>query len=104
MRIDIHFPIFAYLISNQEYYIFYHRLYTSPKDWAFYNTLSSTQTYEKVMKNNVDLQLSFNSWDISLQKTLNTSKSALFADSDFLDVWGQKLSKQAKDLPCIVRL
>ena len=55
------------------------------------------------MKNNVDLQLSFNSWDISIQKTLNTSKSAIFADSTFLD-WGQKLSKHTKDLPCIVRL
>ena len=78
-------------------------MYTSPKDWAYYDTLSSTQVYEKVTKINVDLELSFNAWDISIQKTLNTSKSALFADSGFLD-WGQEFSKDAKDLSCMVRL
>ena len=46
------------------------RLYTGPKDWSYYNTLSSAQAYEKVRNNNVDLELSFNSWDISIQKTL----------------------------------
>ena len=76
-----------------------YRLYSSPKDWSFYNTLTSTQAYEKVLKNNVDLELSFNSWDISIQKTLNTSKSALYADTAFL-VWGQVYEK---DLPCLVR-
>ena len=79
------------------------RLYTGPKDWAFFNILSSTQAYEKVMENNVDLKLSFNSWDISIQNTLNTSKSAIFADSAFLE-WGQVLSKNGKDLPCLVRM
>ena len=77
-----------------------YRLYSSPKDWSFYNTLTSTQAYEKVLKNNVDLELSFNSWDISIQKTLNTSKSAFFADSRFFD-W---FSKDVKDLSCKVRL
>ena len=78
-------------------------MYSSPKDWGFYTTLSSTQVYEKVMEKNVDLELSFNPWDISVQKMLNTSKSALFADSGFFD-WGQVFSKDAKDLPCMVRL
>ena len=55
------------------------------------------------MEKNVDLELSFNPWDISVQKMLNTSKSALFADSGFFD-WGQVFSKDAKDLPCMVRL
>ena len=64
-----------------------------------YNTLSSTQDYEKVMKNNVDLELSFNSWDISIEKTLNTPKSALFADTAFF-FEGQLYGK---DLPCLVR-
>ena len=68
-----------------------------------YNTLSSTQDYEKVMKNNVDLELSFNSWDISIEKTLNTSKSALFSESSFFD-WGRYYSKYQKDLPCLVRI
>ena len=70
-------------------------MYTSPKDWAYYNTLSSTKVYEKVTKNNVDLELSFNSWDISIQKTLNSPKGAIFADSSFYD-WAR--------VPCVVRL
>ena len=78
-------------------------MYTSPKDWAYYNILSSTKAYEKIMENNVDLELSFNSWDISIEKSLNTSKSAIFADSLFF-VWGPKfLSKQGIDLTCLVR-
>ena len=55
------------------------------------------------MKYNADLELSFNSWDISIDKTLNTSKSALFADSAFID-WGQFFSKHGEDLSCMVRL
>ena len=76
------------------------RLYSGPKDWSYYNTLASTKAYEKVVKNNVDLETSFNSWDISIQKTLNTSKSAIFADSRFFN-W---ISKDEKDLPCKVIL
>ena len=78
-------------------------MYTSPKDWTYYNTLSSTQAYEEVMKNNLDLELSFNSWDISIEKALNTSKGALFVDSAFFD-WGQIYSNDSKDLSCMVRL
>lgn len=77
-----------------------YRLYSSPKDWSFYNTLTSTQAYEKVLKNNVDLELSFNSWDISIQNTLDKPKSAIFADSAFFDfgkVYGYRLA-------CLVRL
>ena len=55
------------------------------------------------MKNNVDLELSFNSWDISIEKALNTSKGALFVDSAFFD-WGQIYSNDSKDLSCMVRL
>ena len=47
----------------------------------------------------MNMDLSFNSWDISIEKTLNTSKCAIFADSKFL-VWGQEFGK---DLPCLVR-
>ena len=80
-------------------------MYTSPKDWSTYNTLSTTYAYKKIMKSNVDLELSSNSWDISIQKTLNTSKAAIFAHSAFFD-WdpAQILSKYPKDLPCMVRL
>ena len=54
------------------------------------------------MENNVDLELTFNPWDISVQKTLNTPNSAIFADSAFLD-WGQA-SSNTKGLDCLVRL
>ena len=56
------------------------------------------------MKSNVDQDLSFNSWDITIQKTLNTSKSAIFADSTFLEwklFWG--LHTNDANLPCLVR-
>ena len=79
------------------------RLYTPPKNWALFNRLSSMQTYEKIMKNNVDLELSPNPIDISIQKTLNTSRSAIFASSLFLD-WGENYSKHPKHLSCLVRL
>ena len=79
-------------------------LYSSPKDWSYYNTISSTQAYEKIIKNNVDLELSFNSWNISIEKTLITSKSAIFADSGFFTWGSQYLSKQRKALPCLVRI
>ena len=34
------------------------------------------------MDNNVDLDLSFNNWDISQEKTLKEPKRALFGDSE----------------------
>ena len=37
------------------------------------------------MKNNVDPELSFNAWDISIEKTLKKSKSAIFANSGFME-------------------
>ena len=78
---------------------FMYRLYTGPKGWDFYITLSSTQAYEKIMKNNVDLELSSNSWDISIGKALSKPKSAIFADSAFFD-WGQTFGS---NLSCLVR-
>ena len=51
------------------------------------------------MKKNVHMDLSFNSWNMSITKTLNTSKRAIFADSKFL-TWGQEFEK---DLPCLVK-
>ena len=63
--------------------IFLCRLYSGPKDTAYFDILSS-KAFRKVMKNNVDPGLSFNTWDISIEKTLKKSKSALFADSEFM--------------------
>ena len=61
-----------------------HRLYTGPKEeWGF-NVLSSP-AYKKVMENNVELDVSFNDWDISTEKTLTEPKSALFDWSDNKD-------------------
>ena len=62
------------------FYFYSHRLYTGPKDeWAF-NALSS-QVYKKVMENNVDLELSFNDWGISEEKTLKEPKRAYLSHS-----------------------
>ena len=61
-------------------YIHIYRLYTGPKDSYFSNVLS-TPLYKKVKENNVDLESSFNIWKISINKTLNEPKSALFAYS-----------------------
>ena len=74
-------------------------MYTAPKDHSSYDTLTSIQAYERVMKNNVDLDSSFNSWDISIQNTLNKPKSAIYADSAFLD-WGKGFGEK---IHCLVR-
>ena len=64
--------------ENDEFYS--NRLYTGPKDeWPF-NVLSS-QAYKKVMENNVDLEISFNDWDVSKEKTLKEPKRAYFSHS-----------------------
>ena len=82
---------------------FLYSLFTGPKDGAYYDILSSKQAYEKIMKNNVELEASFNSWKITISKTLNTTKSAIFSDSGFLD-WGRSFSNHGEDLSCLVRL
>ena len=66
------------------YFQFPCRLYSGPKDSAYFTILSSS-AYEKIMKYNVDQELSFNSWDISIDKTLKNSKSAIFAHSDVVE-------------------
>ena len=83
-----------------QYFSCAYRLYTAPKDHAYYNTLTSARAYERVMKNNLDFESSFNSWDISIQNTLNKPKSAIFADSGFFD-WGKGYWDR---LHCLVRL
>ena len=82
---------------------FLHSLFAGPKDGASHNILSSTQAYKNVMKNNVDLELSFNSWDISIQRTLNTTKSAIISNSGFLD-WGRFYSNHGEYFSCLVRI
>ena len=78
-------------------------MYTGPKDWGISEKLLSTKAYEKILKHNVDLELSFNHLDMGIEKTLNTSKSAIFADSGFY-IYGPNLSNYGKDLvPCLVR-
>ena len=59
------------------YIIHLHRLYTGPKDSYVFEVLSSP-AYKKVMENNVDLELSFNNWRISREKTLKEPKKAYF--------------------------
>ena len=60
-------------------------MYSGPKDSSYFTILSSS-AYEKIMKNNVDQEFSFNSWDISIEKTLKKSKSAIFAHSDIMEL------------------
>ena len=53
------------------------RLYTGTRDSAMYDILTSLP-YEKVMKNNIDLNKSFNSFETSITKTLNSSSNTAF--------------------------
>ena len=57
-----------------------HRLYTGRKDKYVFNILNSS-VYKKVMGNNVNLDISFNDWDISKEKTLKEPKTALFSNA-----------------------
>ena len=49
------------------------------------------------------MDLLSNPMDISIEKTLKTSKRAIFVGSLFFD-WGQKYSKRPELLSCLVRL
>ena len=53
------------------------RLYTGTRDSAMYDILTSLP-YQKVMKNNIDLDESFNSFETSITKTLNSSSNTAF--------------------------
>ena len=63
------------------YWFYSHRLYTGPKDTHVFNVLSSP-VYKKVMENNVNLEFSFNDWDVSKEKTLKEPKRAYLSDSE----------------------
>ena len=58
-----------------------HRLYTGPKHEYVFNVLSGP-AYKKVLENNVNLEFSFNDWDVSKEKTLTEPKRAYFSDSE----------------------
>ena len=53
------------------------RLYSGPKETVIFNVLSSSP-YKRVMKNNIDLETSFNSNKDSVKKTLNEAERAFF--------------------------
>ena len=59
-------------------YICIYRLFTGPKDSSIFDILSTTP-YKSVMANNVDLDLSFDSEDKSIEKTLQEPKRAFFS-------------------------
>ena len=61
------------------YFLYLLRLYTGPKDTYRLEVLSSP-AYKKVMEKNVNLELSFNDWSISEEKTLKEPKRAYFAE------------------------
>ena len=54
-----------------------YRLFTGPKDSSIFDILSTTP-YKSVMANNVDIDLSFNSNDEGIEKTLEEPKRAYF--------------------------
>ena len=62
--------------SNQNVYQL-SRLYTGPKDTSVFNHLA-TEPYKNIMKNNIKMEDSFNPTEISIQKVLNESNTALF--------------------------
>ena len=68
---------------------FLNRLYTGPKDDHIFSILSKP-VYKKLMKNNVDMELSFNDWDVSKEKTLTEPLSAYFADTASSTIIGSK--------------
>ena len=77
-----------------KYYLIYHfskyyRIYTGPKDDYIFGILSKP-VYKKLMENNVNLELSFNDWDVSKEKTLSEPKSAYFADTASSTIIGSK--------------
>ena len=45
----------------------------------FYTILQHNPVYKKVFENNVNTNISFNSFKINIEKTINTPKCALFA-------------------------
>ena len=67
----------------------YYRIYTGPKDDYIFGILSKP-VYKKLMENNVNLELSFNDWDVSKEKTLREPKSAYFADTASSTIIGSK--------------
>ena len=69
-----------YMTSYLFIFTYLCRLYTGPKDQYTFNVLSSP-AYKKVMDNNVDLELSFNDYAISKEKTLKEPKRAYFSHS-----------------------
>ena len=54
------------------------RLYTGPKDSAIFNLLAS-EPYKNIMIKNINMEESFNSTEISIQKVLNEPNTAFFA-------------------------
>ena len=74
---------------------FLNRLYTGPKDDYVFSVLSKP-VYKKVMENNVDLELSFNDWDVSKEKTLREPLSAYFSDTASSTIFGSKWACKVK--------
>ena len=66
--------------KHDNLFAYTHRLYTGPKDDYVFNVLSSP-AYKIVMANNIDLEHSFNDYDISIDRTLKEAKKALFTHS-----------------------
>ena len=60
------------------------RLYAGDRSELSGKTLLTSAIYRDVIKNNVDLDTSFNRIDISVEKTLNEPNTALFYDHHYV--------------------
>ena len=72
------------------------RLYAGDRSELSGKTLLTSAIYTDVIKNNVDLDTSFNRIDISIEKTLNEPNTALFYDHHYL----QGFSKHKCKVKC----
>ena len=59
---------------------------------AFYSILQHNPVYKKVFEHNVNSNISFDSFEINIEKTMNTPKCALFAPDTFEYEYDKKLS------------
>ena len=70
--IRLPFAFYLFLI-----FLFF-RVYTGPKDWAISKILN-TKPYEEILKNNIDIDSSYNPLNISIHNVLTQPKTALIA-------------------------
>ena len=72
---------------------------SGPKDMPYYSILQHNPVYKKVFEHNVNTNISFESFEINIEKTINTPKCALFAPD--MDI---EYDKKLSPYRCKVRM